>query len=147
MARQMTIEDRKRIDFLLQLGWTPVQIAREMGRSKSTIIREIVNRSVECDRGYRCSNRICALFDSCTRVKGYGGAPNRLFRCTAGCYEVCRDFVERSCERLATPSRVCNGCKNFKSCPMMKRIYIAGWPCKKAVNWRFSRIARRWRPA
>ena len=54
MARQMTIEDRKRIDFLLQLGWTPVQIAREMGRSKSTIIREIVNRSVECDRGYRC---------------------------------------------------------------------------------------------
>ena len=86
----MTIEDRKRIDFLLQLGWTPVQIAREMGRSKSTIIREIVNRSVECDRGYRCSNRICALFDSCTRVKGYGGAPNRLFRCTAGCYEVCR---------------------------------------------------------
>ncbi len=87
----MTIEDRKRIDFLLQLGWTPVQIAREMGRSKSTIIREIVNRSVECDKGYRCSNRICALFDSCTRVKGYGGAPNRLFRCTAGCYEVCRE--------------------------------------------------------
>ena len=78
MARQMTIEDRKRIDFLLQLGWTPVQIAKDLGRSKSTIIREIINRSVECDRGYRCSNRICALFDSCTRVKGYGGAPNRL---------------------------------------------------------------------
>ena len=126
MARQMTIEDRKRIDFLLQLGWTPVQIAREMGRSKSTIIREIANRSVECDRGYRCSNRICALFDSCTRVKGYGGAPDRLFRCTAGCYEVCRDFVERTCERLATPSRVCNGCADFKSCPMMKRVYVAG---------------------
>ena len=106
MAMQMTLDDRKRIDFLLQLGWTPVRIAKDMGRSKSTIIREIVNRSVECDRGYRCSNRICALFDSCTRVKGYGGAPNRLFRCTAGCYEVCRDFVERTCERLDVPSRV-----------------------------------------
>jgi len=59
MAKQMTIDERKRIDFLLQLGWTPVQIAKEMGRSKTTIIREIINRSVACDRGYRCSNRIC----------------------------------------------------------------------------------------
>jgi hypothetical protein len=41
MAKQMTLDERKRIDFLLQLGWTPVQIAKEMGRSKTTIIREI----------------------------------------------------------------------------------------------------------
>ena len=46
MAKQMTLDERKRIDFLLQLGWTPVQIAKEMGRSKTTIIREIINRSV-----------------------------------------------------------------------------------------------------
>ena len=96
MAKQMTLDERKRIDFLLQLGWTPVQIAKEMGRSKTTIIREIINRSVACDRGYRCSNRICANFDACSRPKGYGANPNRLFRCTAGCYEVCRDFVERT---------------------------------------------------
>ena len=51
MAKQMTIDDRKRIDFLIQLGWTPIQIAKERGRSKSTIIREIVNRSIVCDRG------------------------------------------------------------------------------------------------
>ena len=84
MAKQMTLDERKRIDFLLQLGWTPVQIAKEMGRSKTTIIREIINRSVACDRGYRCSNRICANFDVCSRPKGYGANPNRLFRCTAG---------------------------------------------------------------
>ena len=125
MAKQMTLDERKRIDFLLQLGWTPVQIAKEMGRSKTTIIREIINRSVACDRGYRCSNRICANFDVCSRPKGYGANPNRLFRCTAGCYEVCRDFVERTCERLDVPSRVCNGCGDFKSCPMMKRLYVA----------------------
>ena len=125
MAKQMTLDERKRIDFLLQLGWTPVQIAKEMGRSKTTIIREIINRSVACDRGYRCSNRICANFDVCSRPKGYGANPNRLFRCTAGCYEVCRDFVERTCERLDVPSRVCNGCRDFKSCPLMKRLYVA----------------------
>ena len=121
----MTIDERNRIDFLLQMRWTPVQIAKEMGRSKTTIIREIVNRSVACDRGYRCSNRICALFDSCPRVKGYGRDAKRSFSCTPRCFEVCPDFVERTCGKLDVPSRVCNGCKDFKSCPMMKRVYVA----------------------
>ena len=121
----MTIDERKRIDFLLQLRWTPVQIAREMGRSKSTILHEIINRSVACDRGYRCSNRICALFDACPRIKGYGRDAKRSFRCTPRCFEVCPDFVERTCARLDVPSRVCNGCADLKSCPMMKRLYVA----------------------
>ena len=121
----MTIDERKRIDFLLQLRWTPVQIAREMGRSKSTILHEIINRSVACDRGYRCSNRICALFDACQRIKGYGRDAKRSFRCTPRCFEVCPDFVERTCARLDVPSRVCNGCADLKSCPMMKRLYVA----------------------
>jgi hypothetical protein len=69
MAKQMTIDDRRRIDFLIQLGWTPTQIAEDRGRSKSTIIREIINRSIVCDRGYKCSNRICALFDRCPPPK------------------------------------------------------------------------------
>ena len=125
MAKQMTVEDRKRIDFLLQLGWTPAQIAEDRGRSKSTILHEIINRSVPCDRGYRCSNRICALFDACPRVKGYGRDAKRSFRCTPRCFEVCPDFVERACGRLDVPSRVCNGCRDFRSCPMMKRLYVA----------------------
>ncbi len=100
MAKQMTIDERKRIDFLLQLRRTPVQIAREMGRSKVTIIREIINRSVACDRGYRCSNRICALFDRCTRIKGYGRDAKRSFNCTLRCFEVCPDFVERTQEDI-----------------------------------------------
>ena len=125
MAKQMTIDDRRRIDFLIQLGWTPIQIAEDRGRSKSTIIREIINRSIVCDRGYRCSNRICALFDCCPRIKGYGKDAKRSFNCTPRCFEVCPDFVERTCDRLNSPSHVCNGCKDFKSCPMMKRLYVA----------------------
>ena len=42
MAKQMTLDERKRIDFLLQLGWTPVQIAKEMGRDKTTFGRVVV---------------------------------------------------------------------------------------------------------
>ena len=125
MATQMTIDDRKRIEFLAQLGWTTIQIAKDRGRSKSTIIREIANRSIVCDRGYKCSNCICALFGRCPRIKGYGKDAKRSFNCTPGCFEVCPDFVERTCDRLNTSSHVCNGCKDFKSCPMMKRLYVA----------------------
>lgn len=81
MARQMTAEDRRRIDFLLQPGWTPAQTAEDRGRSKSTILHETINRSVPCDRGYRRSNRICALFDACPRIKGYGRDAKRSFNC------------------------------------------------------------------
>lgn len=125
MANQMTDEDRKRIDFLLQLRWKLTQIAKDRGRSKSTILHEIINRSILCEKGYRCSNRICALFDACPRVKGYGRDAKRSFNCTSRCFEVCPDFVERTCEWLAVPSHVCNGCQSFKTCPMMKRLYVA----------------------
>lgn len=138
MARQMTAEDRRRIDFLLQPGWTPVQTAEDRGRSKSTILHETINRSVPCDRGYRRSNRICALFDACPRIKGYGRDAKRSFNCTPRCFEVCPDFVEQRCGRLDVPSRVCNGCRDFKSCPMMKRLCVASHvanytpgPCRK----------------
>lgn len=63
---QMTIDSRKRIDFLLQAGWTPTQIANDLGRNKSTILNEIINRSVLCTKGLGCSNRICAYYDTCT---------------------------------------------------------------------------------
>ena len=70
MARQMTVEDRKRIDFLLQPGWMPAQIAEDRGRSKSTILHEIINRSVPCDRGCRCSNRISGALRRMPSRKG-----------------------------------------------------------------------------
>ena len=121
----MTVEDRKRMDFLLQLGWTPAQIAEDRGRSKSTILHETINRSVPCDRGYRRSNRICARFDACPRIRGYGKDAKRSFNRTPRRFEVCPDFVEQGCGRLDVPSRVCNGCRDFKSCPVMKRLYVA----------------------
>ena len=125
MARQMTQEDRRRIDHLLAAGMTIGDIAADLGRNKTTILREILGRAVPCDRGYGCSNTLCAKFQTCTRTKGYGGNPKRLFRCTPGCFEACPEFVERTCERLRAASRVCNGCERLHNCPMHKRIYDA----------------------
>ena len=121
----MKDNDRKRIEFLVSSGFTVQEIADDLGRKKSTILRELIKRSVESNRNYKCSNRICALFGRCPRVKGYGRDARRSFNCTPRCFEVCPDFVERRCERLLVPSHVCNGCRKFTTCPMMKRVYSA----------------------
>ena len=100
MAKQMTQEDRRRIDHLLAVGMTINDIAADLGRNKTTVLHEIIARAVPCDRGYGCSNTLCAKFESCTRIKGYGGNPKRLFRCTPGCFKACPEFIERTCGRL-----------------------------------------------
>ena len=125
MARQMTQEDRRRIDHLLAAGMTINDIAADLGRNRATILREIIARAVPCDRGYGSSNTLCAKFQTCTRTKGYGGNPKRLFRCTPGCFEACPEFVERTCGRLRVASHVCNGCERLHNCPMHKRVYDA----------------------
>ena len=124
MSHMNTI-DREEIERLLSMNLSTKEIAKRIKRAKSTIIREIVTRSVECNRNYKCSNRICANYETCQRIKGYGYSPQKSFRNTPNCFNVCPEFVERKCEMLVTPSHVCNGCKDFYNCPMMKRIYVA----------------------
>lgn len=54
----MNDNDRKRIEFLVSSGFTAQHIADDLGRRKSTILRELINRSVESNRNYKCPNRI-----------------------------------------------------------------------------------------
>ena len=124
MAKHMNEADRCRIELLLGLRWTVSEIARDRGRPESTIIREILNRRVPCDRGYGCSNRVCANFETCSR-KGCGPERNREFRCTPKCYSVCPEFREAVCTRLGSSPYVCNGCDRFHNCPLKKRLYVA----------------------
>lgn len=125
MAEQIVLDERCRIEHLLAIGCSISDIAATIGYNKTTILHEIIKRAVPCDRGYGCSNMLCAKYETCTRIKGYGGNPKRLFRNTPGCFEACPEFVERTCEYLRIASHVCNGCKNFHNCPMHKRIYDA----------------------
>ena len=125
MAKHMNENDRCRIELLLGLRWTVSEIARDRGRPDSTIQREILNRRIWVDRGYGCSNRICANYDTCSRIRGYGQDPKRSFRTTPKCYTVCPEFREAACPRLAASPYVCNGCDRFHGCPLRKRLYVA----------------------
>jgi len=124
MAKHMNEADRRRIELLLGLRWTITEIAKDRGRPESTIAREILNRRIVSTRGYGCTNRICANYDACTLVKGYGLDYKRQRRNSSKCFETCPDFKPVSCDRLGSSPYVCNGCERFHACPLKKRLYV-----------------------
>ena len=124
MAKHMGIDERKRIEFLLGCGMKVAQIAVEVGRPDSTVVREIIARRIDSDKRLGCSNRLCARFDECMR-KVFTGFGERLRKNQPRCFETCPDFFEAHCPRLAKSPYVCNGCEFERDCPMRKKYYLA----------------------
>ena len=122
--KQMIIDERNRIEFLVGCGRTIPQTANELGRSPSTIRNEIVKHRVDSDKRYGCSNRLCAHFDECVR-KVFSGFAERLAKNAPKCFKSCPSFREASCPRLARPPFVCNGCEKERECALRKKFYIA----------------------
>ena len=122
--KQMTIDERNRIEFLVGCGRTIPQTASELGRSPSTIRNELVKHRVDSDKRYGCSNRLCAHFDECVR-KVFSGFGERLSKNAPKCFKSCPNFREASCPRLATPPFVCNGCEKERECALRKKFYVA----------------------
>ena len=123
--KQMKLQERNRIEFLTGCGWPVARIAKDLGRNESTIARELLNRRIESDKRYGCSNRLCAHFDECSRTLFNGFDTKRLRKNAPKCFESCPDFREAACHRLAKPPYVCNGCEHERNCPLPKRYYIA----------------------
>jgi len=121
---QMQLIDRERIEFLVSLRWMLPKVASDLGRSPSTIRNELLEHRLGSDKGYGCSNRVCAHFDECRRktYSAHGEVPKKN---SHACFESCPDFREASCERLAKPPFVCNGCERERRCPLRKKFYIA----------------------
>ena len=122
--KQMIIDERNRIEFLVGCGRTIPQTASELGRSPSTIRNELVKHRVDSDKRYGCSNRLCAHFDECVR-KVFSGFGERLAKNAPKCFWSCPNFREASCPRLARPPFVCNGCEKERECALRKKFYIA----------------------
>ena len=117
-------DERNRIEFMLGCGNNVAAIAKALGRSESTISRELLNRRIDSDKHYGCSNRLCARFDDCART-AFKGFRDIRRRNSPGCFESCPDFREAVCVRLNRAPYVCNGCEREHGCPLKKRYYIA----------------------
>lgn len=122
--KHMGQDERNRIEFMLGCGSSVADIAKALGRSESTIARELLNRRIDSTKHYGCSNRLCARFDECER-RTYGARGEVPRKHTGGCFESCPDFREAVCPRLNRAPYVCNGCEREHNCPLGKRYYVA----------------------
>ena len=133
---QLDGPERVRIEVELAMGTSCRQIAKKLGRSLSTIVREIRKHSCISFKGCygrfnQCLNRVkCAVTNICGDKCPGKGAPCAC--CShRNCNRICPQVEFVTCKkRLCRPGKVCNGCLDEKQCHIQKVFYIA----KKAHN-------------
>lgn len=126
--KHLTNEDRSQLEHLLRGRRSIKSIARVLGKSPSTIAREIKQHATQSNKSApsRIRNR-CLHRRNCSKFYLCEDKPNckkhRCSTCTL-CNSVCRDFVEEHCQRLALSPYVCNGCENERQCTLKRRYYL-----------------------
>ena len=122
--KHMKLDDRNRLEFLAACGRSANQIAEDRGRSPSAIREEFIRHRIASDKGYGCSNKVCAHFDDCQQ-RIITATRDALRKNTPGCFESCPNFREAVCQRLTKFPYVCNGCEREPHCPLRKKYYRA----------------------
>jgi IS30 family transposase len=123
----LTDEDRRQIEFMLKARQSLNRIADKIGKSRSTVSREIQKRAVASDKfaPYVPHNRCLKRYD-CRRELFCADKPNCTRRCSLcnRCNKLCDLYEEEVCSRFYVPPYVCNGCEHERRCPLRKRYYI-----------------------
>jgi IS30 family transposase len=125
--KHLTDSERLLIEQWLRQRISLKRIASELGKSTSTISREIRAHSLASDKyaPYRIRNR-CALRSECQKHYLCLDKPNCSKRCSTCnfCNELCSEYDEQVCQRLFDPPYVCNGCAEEYQCVLRKRYYL-----------------------
>jgi IS30 family transposase len=125
--KHLTDEDRLLIENWLKGGISINKIAEGLGKSRSTISREIRARAVASDKSAigRVANR-CTMRSECRKRQICYDKPDctRLCPSCILCNGVCDDFEEEHCYRLYDPPYTCNGCADERKCTLRKRYYL-----------------------
>ncbi len=136
--------ERYNICFLLNEGKTFSEIARTLNRSVSTITREIDGHTVK----YKSKKNNCKSYfaRTCERKGICDRDCNRRYlcrKCSIGkCWTYCKDYDEKTCDKLLEPPYVCNGCtKNNTNCRYSRVIYDPKIAHEKAVDVRKTKSA------
>ena len=125
MAKHMTLDTRKGIAHGLGCGLTFAEMAGMFHRAESTIANEVKNRMIWSNKGYGCTNAVCEHFDACSKVCRTSAGRKIPFKSQRKCFEMCEDYVRRTCPRLGKAPYVCKGCDRQNTCPLRKRFYVA----------------------
>lgn len=125
--KHLTDSERLQIEQSLRSNISLKRIVACIGKSTSTVAREIRARAVESDKyaPYRAHNR-CVNRKDCQKRYLCIDKPNCTKKCSTCnlCNGLCGDFEEQVCLKLYDPQYVCNGCVEESRCVLRKRYYI-----------------------
>jgi IS30 family transposase len=125
--KHMTDSDRLQIEHMLREGNSLKKIALKLGKSVSTISREVRKRAIPSEKSapHRIRNR-CLNRHNCEKMALCMDKPNCTRRCStcAKCNSQCPEFKEEICARLSVAPYVCNGCHDESTCTLRKNYYI-----------------------
>lgn len=125
----LTLTDRALIEKFIAQGLSFAEIGRRIGRSTSTIAREVKahrcflygeNFGTFCLKSSKCHRHHVFSFPECHFCR------NECRYCTKhSCYEACPDFTSNKCSRLLKAPYVCITCAHQKDCKRDKAFYSA----------------------
>jgi IS30 family transposase len=125
--KHLSDSERMQIELWLKERISIKKIAVNLGRSTSTISREICTRAIPSSKTppYRIPNR-CSHQANCEKQFLCENKPDciKLCRRCRLCNRLCADFEEAVCQRLFSPPYVCNGCPDESRCVLRKKYYI-----------------------
>ncbi|MBR5229468.1 MAG: IS30 family transposase [Firmicutes bacterium] len=132
MAKQLSLSDRIFIENSIHRNYTFASIARQLGRSPSTISREVKRYRVFVDKPRKKGENDCIRFRTCVRNNLCEEAPTHgcyFYRCKSCperfCIPLCPAYVSSHCEKLDKPPYVCFGCSKQKTCKKNHAYYTA----------------------
>ena len=124
--KHLTYDDRLAIQAGLQKGLKVAQIARNIGKDRATIGREIKahRRLVTTSGGNNCINH-----KTCTRIPDCRSGCHRGKRqcqtACGGCQKSCPEYREEFCSDYERSPFVCNPCDHRLRCRLRRMLYDA----------------------
>ena len=133
MCNHMDLNDRLSIQSSLKKALSFSEIARDLGRDKATISREVKKHrrfisykdASTLQTHNACKKRFdCSIKDKCKSPTCYKQYHKNCKLCGC-CNPYCSDFEEELCAQYNKPPFVCNGCSKKPRCPLSKWMYDA----------------------
>ncbi len=127
---RITFKERVRIEAGIYAKKSFSQIAKELGRSTSSIVREVKQNRIVVESPYTYGAG-CIMTSSCRRRNLCGEEEDCPFLCRLcskhKCAEYCKDCVPPVCKETEKPPFVCDTCteKQKKKCKYNKYYYMA----------------------